>query len=91
MVLDIVENLEKTDDFKKFIEEKPDYSLAHIFWMIDENNNKTKEEIGYYSEKNDDLVVFEMIPSLKQRDPEEAFKKEGIVKTLDIKEVNTSF
>lgn len=93
---DIIKKVEKNKSFKSFIKAHPDYFLAHCFAMVDEsdkgdNKNKNEKELkwelGYYSEKTDKLVVFETMPKINMRPEEDAFKKEGTIKKLDISKV----
>jgi len=103
---DIIKKVEKNKSFKSFIKANPDYYLAHCFSMIDEGKKDKEEkakgkgtgakkqavkwELGYYSLKTDKIVVFETEPKINMRPEEDAFKKEGIIKKLDIAKVKIS-
>jgi hypothetical protein len=83
----ILKKVEQSKVFRKFIKEHPDYFLAHCFTMASEGEKKFKWELGYYSEKTDKLIVFETEPKVNMRPEEEAFKKEGTIKKLEVSQV----
>lgn len=85
---DSVKKVESSKVFKDFIKANPDYFLAHCFAMLTENEKEKdiKWELGYYSEKTDKVVVFETEP-INMRPEEDAFKKDGTIRKLDIKKV----
>jgi uncharacterized membrane protein YkoI len=85
-----LKKVEQKKIFKKFIKDSPDYYLAHCFTTFQEGERKHKWELGYYSEKTDKLVVFETEPKIIMRDAEEAFKKEGTIKKLELSKVKIS-
>jgi uncharacterized membrane protein YkoI len=82
----ISKNVESSKAFKSFIKAHPDYFLAHCFSMLVEGEGEKdiKWELGYYSEKTDKVVVFETEPKINMRPEEDAFKKDGTIKKLDI-------
>jgi hypothetical protein len=84
-----IKKVESSKDFKQFIKSHPDYFLAHCFAMLVEGEKEKdiKWELGYYSEKTDKVVVFETVPEINMRPEEDAFKKDGTIKKLDIKKV----
>ena len=82
--------VEKSKVFKGFIKKNPEYYLAHCFTMLNEGEKKFKWELGYYSEKTDKVVVFETDPKVVMRPEEEVFKKEGVVKKLDLSKAKVS-
>jgi hypothetical protein len=86
---DNVKKVESSKIFKDFIKANPDYFLAHCFAMLVEGEKEKdiKWELGYYSEKTDKVVVFETTPNINMRPEEDAFKKDGTIKKLDIKKV----
>lgn len=86
----VVKEVESSKAFKQFIKQHKDYFLAHCFTMVSQGEKKFKWELGYYSEKADKLVVFETSPKINMRPEEEAFKKEGSIKKLDLKKVKAS-
>jgi len=86
----ILRKVEQGKAFKKFMKGHPDYFLVHCFTMVSQGEKKLKWELGYYSEKADKLVVFEAEPELKMRPEEDAFKKEGTIKKLELKKVKVS-
>jgi len=90
IIKQIIKKVEANKLFKSFIKKHPDYFLAHCFAMASQGDKKFKWELGYYSEKTDKLVVFETEPNVNMRPEEEAFKKEGTIKKLDIKKVKVS-
>ncbi|MBU1198544.1 MAG: hypothetical protein KKF46_02475 [Nanoarchaeota archaeon] len=87
---DAVKKVEESKVFKAFIKEHSDYYLVHCFTMFDEGERKHKWELGYYSQKTDKMVVFETDPKVNMKPEEEAFKKEGTVKKLEISKVKIS-
>jgi len=86
---EVVKKVESSKAFKSFKKEHQDYFLAHCFAMLVEGEKEKdiKWELGYYSEKADKIVVFEIMPKVNMRPEEDAFKKEGTIKKLDIKKV----
>jgi hypothetical protein len=52
-----------------------------------ESEKDIKWELGFYSEKADKIVVFETEPKINMRPEEDAFKKEGTIKKLDINKI----
>jgi len=103
---DIIKKVEKNKSFKSFIKANPDYYLAHCFSMIDEGKKDKEEkakgkgtgakkqavkwELGYYSDKADKLVVFEISPKVVMRDAENALKRDGSINKLDMAKVKVS-
>jgi len=94
---EVVKKVESSKSFKQFIKSHPDYFLAHCFSMLVEGEKEKgakkqdiKWELGYYSLKTDKIVVFETEPKINMRPEEDAFKKEGIIKKLDIAKVKIS-
>lgn len=85
-----IKKVEESKVFKSFIKKHPDYYLVHCFTMVDEGEKKYVWELGYYSEKTDKMVVFETEPKIMIRPAEEAFKKEGTIKKLDLSKVRIS-
>jgi len=83
-------SLEKSKEFKRFGKEHPGFYLAHCFTMLDEGEKKYNWELGYYSDKKDKLVVFETSPAIKLRDEDDPFKREGVIRKLDMNEVKIS-
>jgi hypothetical protein len=86
----IIKKVEQSKAFKSFIKEHPDYFLAHCFTMVSQGEKKFKWELGYYSEKTDKIIVFETEPKINMRPEEEAFKKEGTIKKLEVSKIKTS-
>jgi hypothetical protein len=89
-VKDEIKKLEASKVFKQFIKQHKDYFLVHCFTMVSESEKKFKWELGYYSEKADKLVVFEASPKINMRPEEEAFKREGSIKKLELGKVKAS-
>ncbi len=83
----LVKKVGESKAFKQFIKQNPDYYLVHCFCMLDDSSKDFNWELGYYSVKHDKLVVFETAPEIKMRPEEDAFKKEGIVKKLELGKV----
>ena len=90
MLKQSIKKVEQSKVFKSFIKKHSDYYLVHCFTMADAIAKKYKWDLGYYSEKNDNVVVFESEPKVSMKPAEEAFKKEGTIKKLDIKKVKVS-
>ncbi len=87
---DIYDEIIAHDEYKKFSKENKDYYLAHGFLQLDEKfNPSTPWQVGFYSEKNDDIAVFETNP-IKLKDVEEAFKEGGIIDMLSVPIIPTS-
>lgn len=82
-----IKRVEASKAYKGFIKENPDYYLVHCFAMLGGGDKEYKWELGYYSEKTDRMVVFETEPRVSMRPEEEAFKKAGTVKKLDMSKV----
>jgi hypothetical protein len=82
----ILKELNDSDVFKKFEKENKGYYLAHGFIQLDDKFvPKSPWQIGYYSNKKDNLAVFEVNPT-KFIDFEKAFKEEGKIPELkDVK------
>ena len=85
-----IKRVEASKAYKSFIKKHPHYYLAHCFAMLVEGEREYKWELGYYSEKTDKMVVFETEPKIKMRPEEEAFKKTGTIKGLELSEVKIS-
>jgi hypothetical protein len=56
-VKEIIRELDKDSDFKKWREEDSVSYLAHIFLMVDENQ-KENLQVGYYNRQKDNMIVF---------------------------------
>ncbi|MBD3361388.1 hypothetical protein GF358_01200 [Candidatus Woesearchaeota archaeon] len=52
-----VEQLKKSNEFKTWQKDHPDFYLAHIFVMKDEANKGTFQ-IGYYNPSKDKMITF---------------------------------
>jgi len=89
-IIQAIKSVDKSNEFKSFIKESPEYYLAHCFTMLDENERKYEWELGYYSPKKDKLVVFETVPSIKLRDEDDPFTRDNVIKELDMKQVKIS-
>ena len=85
-----VKKVEESKVFKGFIKKHPEYYLVHCFTMAESSARKYKWELGYYSEKKDMMVVFETEPKIGIRPEEQAFKKSGTIKRLDLGRVKLS-
>jgi len=85
-----LKKIESSKAFKQFKKEHPDYYLVHGFTLLSGGDKKYKWEFGYYSEKTDKLIVFETMPEIKMRPEEDAFKKEGTIKKLELAKVKVS-
>ncbi|MBU1974915.1 MAG: hypothetical protein KKG59_00770 [Nanoarchaeota archaeon] len=84
MVLrEIVKNVESSPEYKKFHKENPDYHLASVFSV-----GNVEWNVGYYSKKSDKMVTFDTNP-IKMNPPDDVFKKEGTVHSLDMTKVKT--
>ena len=79
-----VEKVEKSKEYKEFKAENPDYYLASCFDMGD------GWTIGYYSIKTDEIITFDADP-IKQNPPDHVFKKEDVLKELDLSKVKFPF
>ncbi|MCF7799157.1 hypothetical protein K9M74_04600 [Candidatus Woesearchaeota archaeon] len=78
----IYDEIISSDTYKKFKEKQPDYNLAHGFLQLNGNFLPSDAwQVGFYSEKNDNLAVFETNP-IKLKGIEEAFKDGGTIDTL---------
>jgi len=85
-----IKKVEQSKVFKAFIKKHPDYYLVHCFTMAGMAEKRFKWELGYYSEKTDRMVVFEIEPKVIMRPEEEAFKKTGTIKKLELGKVKVS-
>jgi hypothetical protein len=81
-----IEYIESSANFKSFFINNKEFELSHGF-LTAEGNTLTPWEIGYYSKEKDKIIVFVAKDEIERRPEEEAFKKEGVVPTLDIKDV----
>ncbi|MBN2052443.1 PepSY domain-containing protein [Candidatus Woesearchaeota archaeon] len=89
-IKDALKKVEASRAFKQFRKEHKDYYLVHCFAMVAEGEKDYKWELGYYSEKRDKLVVFEAGQEITMRPEEDAFKKEGTIKKLELGKVKAS-
>lgn len=78
---DIIDKVESSEAFNNW-ENEGDYYLVHFFQMTGQ-----PPHLGYYSKKNDDVVVFLLEDDVKINPPEECFKKEEVVPKLEIDKV----
>ncbi len=83
-VHDIIDAVEGSDEFREFRARHPHPYLAHLFCYA--KSGSAPVEIGYYSERDDHIVVFDTKP-VRARPPEGAFKEEGVIAPLDLASV----
>jgi hypothetical protein len=72
----------KTEMYKEFIENNPDYNLSNAF-IVFEQDNCVDVQIGFYSEKADKVVSFDLIKH-KGSEPEDAMKRSGTIPCFEI-------
>jgi len=89
-IKEIIENLEKTKEFKDYKKENEFSFLTHIFHM-DDPANKDDFQVGYYN-KDDTITTFIISKDQVKVMPEaEIFKKpDAKIKKLDLDEVKIS-
>jgi hypothetical protein len=87
---DAIKKVEASKTYKTFLKENKDYYLAHAFTMLDEKEKKYLWELGYYSPSADKLAVFETEPKIALKTVDDAFKKDGSIAKLEMKEVDVS-
>ncbi|MBN2459454.1 hypothetical protein JXB28_04165 [Candidatus Woesearchaeota archaeon] len=85
-----IKKVESSKAYKQFIKANPEYYLVHCFSMFQHGDKEHKWELGFYSEKTDKLVVFETMPKVVMRKAEEALKRDGSIKKLDMGKVKVS-
>ena len=56
-MLEEIKRLESSQEFRERIKKNPDIFLAHVFYIIDEEN-KGIVQAGYYSKKKDIILTF---------------------------------
>lgn len=78
-------NLIATEMYKEFIEHNPDYKLSHFFF-VNESNNLVDEQVGFYSEKTDKVVSFDLLRH-SASEPENAAKTSGTIPSFSVKDV----
>jgi hypothetical protein len=90
-VIEVIENVEGSDEFLKFMKENPDDYLVHVFSMMD-SLVSNEWQLGYYGKKTDKITVFEYTEDgpLKMTAAEEAFKKENYIQPLIIDKIKVS-
>jgi len=87
---DEIQKLESSDIFKQAKDENPGIYLTHAFVMLD-SNIKKEWQLGYYNEKTDRIVTFNIGDIITKNPEAEAFKKDGAIKKLEIENVKISF
>ncbi|MGM5484992.1 MAG: hypothetical protein ACQEP1_03930 [Nanobdellota archaeon] len=89
----IIDNLEESEEFKKFKEENPDTYLAHVFKMLDKQNVE-EWQIGYYDKSNRKVTTFvynEKTETIQKNPESETFRKEDShIKELKKEDINTN-
>ncbi|MAE13212.1 hypothetical protein CMO92_01485 [Candidatus Woesearchaeota archaeon] len=81
-ITDFITKVESSESYKEFIKNHPDYYLVHLFCMQPDEN----WQAGYYSEKEDKIVIFSGTPVMNSTE-EDSFKKQGIIHPLPINEI----
>jgi len=79
-------NLLKTEMYKEFMEHNPDYKLTHFF-IVYENKQFVEKQIGFYSNKEDKVVSFDLIKH-KSSEPEDAAKTSGSIPSFNINDIS---
>jgi hypothetical protein len=79
-------NLTATEMYKEFMEFHPDYKLSHFFF-VSEKMNMLDEQIGFYSEKVDKVVSFDLVKH-SVSEPENAAKTSGTIPSFNLDNVN---
>ncbi len=77
--------LKEKDEFKEFKKENPSYFVVHGF-LTREDSSDEGWQIGFYSEENDNIVVFETEP-VERLPEDDAFKKQGSINPLDVEKI----
>jgi len=77
--------LVKTEMYKEFIEHNPEYKLTHLFF-VSESDNLIDEQIGFYSEKVDKVVSFDLIRH-SVSEPENAAKTSGTIPDFNVEDI----
>ena len=86
-IKEVVEHIESSDEFKKFIAENPDNYLVHLFSMMDAEH-KDDWQVGYYSKKSDKITVLEFNDKkITVMPAEEAFKEKNYIAPLNLDQV----
>ena len=86
-IIDLINRLEKSKEFKDWKKKNKDSFLAHVFKLLDDAN-KDDWQIGYYN-KDDTITTFIITPNdIKIAETENIFKKpEAKIKELDRKKI----
>ena len=86
-IIDLINRLEKSKEFKDWKEKNKESFLAHVFKLLDDAN-KDDWQIGYYN-KDDTITTFIITPNeIKIAETENIFKKpEAKIKELDRKKI----
>jgi len=82
-IIDLINRLEKSKEFKDWKEKNKESFLAHVFKLLDDAN-KDDWQIGYYN-KDDTITTFIITPNeIKIAETENIFKKpEAKIKELE--------
>jgi hypothetical protein len=76
--------IEASPEFQRFNAQNPHHYLVHAFASTKSlDGDSPALELGYYGKETDMITVFTSLP-IAAREPEEVFKKEGVLAQLDI-------
>ena len=88
----IMKRLESSKEYADWRKESPDSTLAHIFYMDDEEN-KLNVQIGFFNKDKDNITSFLVEPKkiVKMVDSEALKEKGHHIKSIDISKAKLGF
>ncbi len=89
----LIGEVKKSEEFKKFIEEQKNSTLAHAFIMTNQDDNVIDKQVGFYNHDIKRIISFTFENNtIKRMQEAEVFRKEKTaIKELKLSEVATTF
>ncbi|HLC74477.1 MAG TPA: hypothetical protein VJH88_01330 [Candidatus Nanoarchaeia archaeon] len=84
------QKLEQDSFFQSWIKKHPSICLAYLFTEINEQLELGTWQMGFYDKKTDKIARFMIENDVRFEPLEEAFKKPGAIKELELKKVKIS-
>ncbi|MFH1211403.1 MAG: hypothetical protein V1659_00560 [Candidatus Woesearchaeota archaeon] len=84
-IKEALKRVEDSKEYKDFIKKNPKFYLVHCF-RLDEGKSPFGWQLGYYSEKEDKMVVFDVPASgeIKRGEKEDVFKQTKSIEGIEL-------
>jgi len=81
-IQELLEILNKSEDFKNWENNNEGFYLVHMFLMTDQN-----PQLGFYNKKTDKIVAINITDKIEILPAEDVFKSKGTIEQLDLTDI----